>query len=470
MRKLFLILLALCLVVVALLAPSYLRYRQTRGAVPPGVRLAGLEFGNADAETVATTLQRQFSDPVAVYYGDQRILLRPALVSFEIDTSAMLAEARRHDTPAHLVRLWIGEAMGRPPAAADVPLRYRLDRDALDGWLADVAMRYDRLPQPPQALPMTLSLLPGKAGVQMDQVASRSRVLTALADPHVRTANLVLRETAAPPLKIELLAELLRARAAQFPGVIGLFLHHLPTADEAALNANVAFSAMSTMKIAVLAETYRKLNSAPDPQTAAWLAETAALAGNAAANELLALIGDGDEEAGAQTLTGSLRRLGLKNSFLVAPFDQYGPTIVTAANSRTDIETSPDPAAQTTPADMGLLLAMIVSCSEGGGTLLAAYPGQITDAECRRLLDDLKLNEVTDLIVSGLPAGTRAVHKHGYAAGVVGDVAAIWGPAGPYVLSIFLYRPGWLEWEVASETMRELAAIAWNYFMLVARQ
>ncbi len=478
MRKLLFILLTFLAITAALLAPSYLRYRQTRGVAPPGVRLAGLEFGSADAAAVTATLKRQFGEPVAVYYGDERILLRPPMVSFEVDTAAMLAEAHKYETPDHLIRLWIGEGINRPPAAVEVPLRYRVDRAGLDAWLADIAARYDRPPLPPRISAADLSILPGHGGVQMDQVASRARLLAALADPRIRTANLVLRETAAPPVKIALLAELLQTRAAQFPGIVGLFLHHLATGDEVALNADVAFSAMSTMKLAVLTETYRKLSAAPDVQTTQWINETVALAGNGAANELLGLIGDGDAEQGAQTVTDSLRRLGLRDSFMAAPYDQAGPRIVTAANSRTDpstgsgqaINTDPDPTVQTTPADMGLLLAMTVSCSEGGGTLLAAYPGQITQAECRQLVDALKLNDVTDLIVSGLPQGTRAVHKHGYAAGVVGDVAAIWGPAGPYVLVIFLDTPGWLEWDVASEAMGELARTTWDYFALVARQ
>jgi hypothetical protein len=82
----------------------------------------------------------------------------------------------------------------------------------------------------------------------------------------------------------------------------------------------------------------------------------------------------------------------------------------------------------------------------------------------------MRLNDVTALIVSGLPKGVRAIHKHGYVAETHGDVAAIWGPVGPYVLSIFLHRPGWLEWDFSSATMGELSRIAWDYFALVSRQ
>lgn len=465
MRKALLALIALVVASAILLAPSYLRYRRTRGAVPPGVRLAGMDFGSADAAMVASLLEGRFSEPVAVYVADQRVLLRPAVVGFQVDTQAMLKAARAYETPGHLVRLWLGEALQRPPAPVDVPLRYRLDRERLESWLADLASRYDRPPLPPRALTETLTIVPGRAGVQLDVAASRARVEAALTDPQVRTANLVLRESVPPPLSISLLADLLGARAAQFPGVVGLFLHHIPTGDEVAINADVAFSAMSTMKIAILVALYRHLDAPPDEQTARWVDETVAAAGNVAANHLLAQIG-GDADTGAQRVTALLQRLGLRNSYMAAAYDRPGPPVVTPANARLDPNTRPDPNVQTTPRDLGLLLQMLVECSQGGGALIAAYPGQITDGECTELLDRLKLNDVSDLIVSGLPPGTRAVHKHGYTAVTHGDAAVIWGPAGPYVLVIFLYRPPWLEWDFSSQTMGELSALAWDYFRM----
>jgi hypothetical protein len=225
---------------------------------------------------------------------------------------------------------------------------------------------------------------------------------------------------------------------------------------------------MGTMKLVILQEALRKLETAPDPRTGQLISETVSLGGVAAANELLALIGDGDAEAGVATLNRSLRKLGFPNTFMAAPFEQAGPRIKTPANSRGDIVTQPDPFVQTTPREMGLAMQMLVECSRGGGTLLAAYRDQITQAECQQLMTYLRLNPVSDLIVSGLPKGTQAVHRHGYTSDTEGDVAAIWGPAGPYVLCIFLYRAAWLEWDFASETMAELSRIVWNYYALAS--
>jgi len=470
MRRLLIFLLVCLLIGGALLTPSYLRYRNTRGAVPPGVRVGGLEFGGADEQSVTAALNRQFAEPISVYYADQRILLRPAMLDYAVDAPAILAEARALETPGHLLRVWLAAALHRPPVVVDVPLRYKLDRDKLDGWLTDLAARLDRPPTPPKALPERRMIAPGQSGRQLDISASRDRLITALNDPHTRTVNLVVRETAPPPADLALLNELLQARMAEFPGVAGLFLKHISTGDEVAINADVAYSAMGTMKLVVLQEALRALEITSDPRAGPLISQTVSLAGFDTANELLALIGDDDAAAGVAALNRSLRKLGLQNTFMAAPFDQPGPRSNTPASSRTDITTRPDPFVQTTPREMGVVMQMLVECSRGGGTLLAAYRDQITQAECQRLLASLQLNPVTDLIVSGLPKAAQAVHRHGYTSEVEGDVAAIWGPTGPYVLSIFLYRPAWLEWSFASETMGELAKITWDYFALAHAQ
>ncbi|MGC8779676.1 MAG: serine hydrolase [Anaerolineae bacterium] len=466
-RRLLLFTLPLLLIAGILLAPSYLRYMRTRGAVPPGVRVAGLEFGSADADAVADALNRRFAEPLLVYYGDQRIILRPQILDYQVDVAAILAEARSYETPGHLLRVWVAEALERPLPAVDLPLRYTLDRDRLDAWLSDLAARYDRPATPPVAAPDGLALLPGQAGRQLDLAASRDRIIAALSDPHTRTVNLIVREAAPPPPDRQLLADLLQARVDRFGGVAGLFLHHLATGQEVAINADVAYSGMGTLKLAILIETMRKLDAPLAPYTTRMISATATLAGTAAANELLTLIGDGDIDAGVATLNRSLRRLGLQNTFMAAAFERTGPTVRTPANTRRDIWADPDPYIQTTPREIGLLMQMLVECARGGGTLLAAYRDQISQAECQQIVDYLRLNEASDMILAGVPKGTQAIHRYGYAGDTRGDVAAIWGPAGPYVLSIFLYQRSWLDANLASGTMADLSKIVWSYFTLL---
>lgn len=471
MRRFMIVSAGLFVVMALFLTPAYLRYRWRAGIVPPWVRLAGLEINGADQAEVEAALTRIFAEPAALYYEDRRLILRPQAVGFQVDLAAMLAEAQAYNTPDRLFRYLIEQTLNRPFTFADVPLRYSLDQVLLDSWLADAAAANDQDPLPPQPVLESLTIAPGRPGRQLDISASRERVIAALTDPRTRSATLVVRETPPLPLTIAALQDLLQARLNLFPGIASLFLHHIPTGDEIAINADVAYAGMSTLKIAIVTELYRHLDGPPDVETSKLISETMALSGNFTANLLLGIIGDGDPNAGVRVLNESLRTLGLKNTFMAAPYDRKLaglPRIVTEANSRTDYNTEPDPYMQTTPREIGLILQMLVECSQGGGTLLAAYGDQFTPAECQQALDYMALNEVKELLPGGLPAGTRVVHKHGYVADTHGDVAAIWGPAGPYILSVFLYRPTWLEWELSNTTMRELSQAAWNYFALVS--
>jgi beta-lactamase class A len=472
MRKFLMVLAVIAVLAAALLTPSYLWYRRTAGVVPAWVRLAGLDINGASAQEVADALAQRLAEPLAVYFDDQRILLRPQSVGFQVDVGGMLAEAKKYDTTGNLLRYLVGRGIGRPPTPANVPLRYTVDQVALDNWLADVAQQHNRAPQRPQPMVSNLGISPGQPGLELDLAPSRERVIAGLANLEDRTVRLTLRESPAPAIDMKALEELLAARLEQFPGIASVFLHHIPTGEEIAINADVAYAGMSTMKILILNELYRKLDQPPGIETTKLITETMSQSGNFTANLLLRTIGDGDSDAGVRTLNQSLRELGLKNSFMATPYDRKyvtPPRVTTEANSRRDLNTNPDPYIQTTPRDIALGLEMLVSCSQGGGTLLAAYGDRYTPAECQQGLDFIALNEVKALIVEGVPEGTKVIHKHGYAADTHGDVAAVWGPDGPYVLSVFLYRPPWLEWDLSRATMRDVSQAVWNYFSTVSQ-
>ncbi len=467
MRKLLLVLLGLAAIAAALLALPYLRYRQSEGVVPAWVRFGGLEVNGATRAEVAAALQRGLDEPVAAWYGEKRVLLRPVRVGFRVDVDGMLSEAETYDTGDRLLRYLVELSLERPIRTDNVALRYTLDEAALDAWLGEVAAEHDRPPGMPEPLLESLTLAPGKPGTAMDRAAARDLIVAALANPADRTVHLPVAESPAPPMDVKALGGLLEEVLEEFPGIGSVYLHFLPTGEEIAINADVAYAGTSTLKIPIMTQVFRKLNHPPGIETTKIMTETMMHSGNFTANLMLGIIGDDDWNVGVRVMNESFKELGLPNTFMATPYDRQlpiAPRIVTEANSRTDINTQPDPYMQTTPRDIGSALQMLVACSEGGGTLIAAYGEKITQAECQQALEFMSLNEMTELLVGGLPPGTKAVHKHGYVPDTHGDVAAIWSPAGPYVLTVFLYRPTWLEWHYSNPTMQTLARATWNFF------
>jgi len=177
------------------------------------------------------------------------------------------------------------------------------------------------------------------------------------------------------------------------------------------------------------------------------------------------VIGGGDSYQGVENLTASMNYLGLLDTFVAAPYDEESAVaIVTAANSRTDITTHPDPQMQTTPLDMGLLLEMIYQCSQGGGALLAAYPDSLTVDECDQMVEWMSMNRIDSLVEAGVPVGTRVAHKQGFTGDTHADAALVFSPGGDFALVVFLYRPQWLEWDESAPLIADIATATYNYF------
>ena len=473
MRKILRVLLILVLVALALLSLPYIRYRRTAGIVPAWVRIGGLEVHGATESEAVLSLTKGLDEPLELFHGDKRLVLRPETVGFQVDAYAMLKEAQALDLPNHLVRYLVEASLERSPRTLEVPLRFSYNDVALETWLDETIAAYDRAAGAPVPVLETLTLAPGKPGLTTDRAGAKTAILAALANASNRTVRLPVAEAPPLPISVEALGTLMQARLDEFPGIGSVWLHHLPTGDEIAINADVAYAGTSTLKIPILIQVYRKLDAPPGIDTTKIISETMTYSGNFTANLMLGMIGDGNWDAGVAEMNRSFKALGMKNTFMATPYDRklaVDPRIVTEANQRTDLNTQPDPYMQTTPRDIGSSLQMLVACSEGGGTLIAAYGDKFTREQCQQALYYMSFNEMEELLVGGLPEGAKAVHKHGYVPDTHGDVAAIWGPAGPYILTVFLYRPIWLEWHYSNPTMQDLAKASWNVFQQMAEQ
>ncbi|HMN30132.1 MAG TPA: serine hydrolase, partial [Caldilineaceae bacterium] len=229
----------------------------------------------------------------------------------------------------------------------------------------------------------------------------------------------------------------------------------------------------STLKIFIAAALMERL---PNGVTAGdetvslvgqWLDYALGESNNHAANQVLAFLGNGDETAGARHITDFARSLGFVNTYMTSGFD--APSIAplsTPGNQRTDWNTDPDPNLQSSPYEMGRMLTAIYECTQDRGLLRTTYPDTITPAECAQILFYMTHDQFQELVWGGLPDKQQVwiIHKHGFAYESHSDVALVWGPSGPYVISVFLFRAGWMDWGTSNTAMKAISRLTWRFF------
>jgi hypothetical protein len=516
---------AFFLIAILAIFPLYTRFKVIAAPVPPGVHLGGLDLSDLkDAAEIRAHLEGVYSQPIAVEFAGKRLALRPQDVDFHLDVEQMVAEASQFLDGPQFIDIAMRYALGFDQQRRDVPARFMLDNQKLRAWLQTVAEENNFPPQPARALspepsvaqneqPVqeiagtalisdsalsgavnstitdTLAIseaaaseavildwewLPGTAGYTLDLDASIPRVVAALSSPERRVADLALIETPPPAPSMADLERVLDAFTASFPGFASFYVHDMVNGDEANVDGDVSFSGMSTMKIAIAAAVMRKLDGgikADDPlsyEVGQWLDYALGESNNYAANLLLRWLGDGDVTAGTRNFTEFVTSLGFSSTYMQSGYDVDTrlPERPTPGNQQSEWDTDPDTNIQSTAVEMGRILSAIYECTQGKGVLIATYPAEITPDECWQILFYMTHDQFQELVWGGLPDLTQRwiVHKHGFAFESHSDVALVWGPAGPYVVSIFLYRRGWMDWETSNNTMQQASRIIWNFF------
>jgi len=487
----------LTLILILSIFPLYTRYKASAAPIPPGVHLGGVEMGRVkDAAEAAALLDTRNTEPIAVYYGDQRLILRPQDVDYRVDVARMIADAGRFLDGPDFVDIALRNLLGLEQKRRDVPVYATASAEKLTRWLEAVAAENDHPPLPARAIPPRWDWAqessapagsapdtssgfvgavrdewrwavgaPGQA-LLMDE--SIQPILDALDSGDQREAQLVLAETPAGPPTLDDLAAVLNTFTSDFPGFAAIYVQDLATGQEGTVDVDVAFSGMSTMKVAIVTTLFSRMEGVDDVEIGQLIDYALGESNNVAANGVLRRVGNGDIFAGGQRVTEFMRGLGYVNSFIQTGYDDKSTVaqIPTAANQRTDWDTEPDTHLQSTPADMGRLLADVYRCTQAEGKLLEVYPDALTPEECKTILFYLSHDEFTELIWAGLPRPDEAwvVHKHGFVNDAHSDLALIWGPTGPYVLSVYLYRRGWMDWETSNAAMKEISRIVWSYF------
>lgn len=476
-----LIVLAVLLVIVQLVT-----YSRIRANFPAGTIIAGVPVGGLDQSEAAELLTQAYSYPVEVHYGDAVIQIRPSVVGFDLELETMLAVAdqQRVDQPfwsAFWDYLW-----NRLPTPSEVPLRASFSEERLRIYLKDeIAARYDQPASAAQPVPGSTNFSAGQSGTTLDVDRAVTLIGDAFRSPNARVVNLSIVSVSPPRPSLQNLQILLQQviDASGFDGLTELYMMDLQTGQELnfayqngeTLTPGIAFTAASTIKIPIMVSTFKRSDEPLPDNLNELITLMIERSENDPADSLMKEVMDSN--LGPLQLTQDMQDLGLDNTFLAGYFYVGAPLLqryTTTANQRSDVYTAPDSYNQTTPAEMGMLLSDIYQCSQsGGGTFAAVFPGEITQSECRQMVNFLALDEIGVLLQAGLPEGTQFAHKHGWVTdptdGVIhtiSDAGIVYSPGGNYILTIYLYHPTQVIWDTVNLMVAKLSLAVYNYYNL----
>ncbi len=457
-------------------------FSQREDALQSGLTVAGVDVSGLSQRDAVAKWEQALAQPITLYYNDSPIILNPDTVGFRPSSAAMLAEAESvSERDNGFWQRFINYLLGQEAIQEyNVPLIANYQTNLLRNFLQDIANRYDNPPGPAGYDTLTLTTFPGTAGYALDIEAALQMIDTALKDANNRSVILPVTSVAAPNPSLETLQDLIIAyldsRGFIYDGqttVASIFILDLQTGEEININGDVAFSAASTMKVPILIDFYRTLTFTPSPEEAWLMANSLLCSNNSSSNLIMQIIGGNDLFRGIASVTQTAQYLGARNTYITAPFflgiegQQLGSIPAPATNPNPNFNTNPDPFNQTTAEDLGTLFNLIYDCAQFNSGLATAYPnGEITQRECRQMLELMSANDLLRLLQGGLPPNTRISHKNGWVFDTVGDAGVVFPSNGRnYVISVFLWeQTEFQDYEKLWPIVEEISRAAWNYF------
>jgi len=484
LRLISLVLLILALILTAM---QLIRFSRVRANLPSGLKVAGVPVGTLDRQMAAQRLLEVYSYPIELRYNGVPIQMSPGSAEFQLDTDKMLAIADMQRTKRSFWAEFWDYIWGRTSTPVSVPLSYSSSEARLRLFLEEIGQRYDIPPVPAQPIPGTVNFETGTTGSALDAEGAILLIENALTSLTNRTVDLPIERTSPPRPAYETLDVLLQQtiKVSGFDGLVDIYLLDLQNAQELhfayqngellPVEPDIAFTASSIIKIPIMVSVYQRVDN-PDEETLKLMEDMVDRSGNEAADWLM----DRVMEQGRAPLTVSedMKTLGLENTFLAGYFSAGSPLLQafqTPANQRSDVNTDPDRYSQTTASDIGMLLVDLYQCAEnGGGALISAFPGTITQEECQNMIQYLVNNRLPSLLTAGLPEGTEIAHKHGWVStngiiNTVGDAGIIYSPGGNYALVVFVHHPEQVIWDSASTLIAMLSQAVYNYYNLPTR-
>ncbi len=478
--------LLLMLAASALLVYELIAFSRREQQLPAGVSVAGIPVGGLSERDAVARWERAYAEPALMLYDDgagvHPIQLHPDQVGWRISSEPMLAAALASGEEGggfwqRFLDFLLGMETSDP---RDIALVADYQANALAAFLEDVARRYDNPPGSARFDLGTLTSQPGESGVALDLPAAMQVVDAALRSAEARSISLPVRASSSqgPGLRVlqEIIVAFLDSQGFIYDGlgtVASVYVLDLLTGEEINIQGDVAFSAASTIKTPIMLEYFRHL-SAPPSADEAWLMVNSMLcSNNASSNLIMEIVGGGDIFTGISRVTRTLQSLGIRNTYISAPFylgvegQRLGSIQPPATAPNPNIVTAPDPYNQTTAEDMGALFNLLYDCAEFNSGLPVALPaGQITQRECRQMLEVASANDLERLLQGGIPPEARIAHKNGWIFDTVGDAGVVYSPNGRhYVISVFLWEETeFQDYEKLWPLVEEISRAAWNFF------
>ena len=469
---------------------SLVSYSRQRNNYPIAMTIGGVPVGGLTPAQTSQRLLEVYTSPIEIYYNDAIIHIDPGAVGFEVDIETMLAAADLSRTGGSFWGSFWDFLWNRQRTATQIPLSSSISEDRLREYLQnEIAARYDQPPGVAQPVPGGTSFLPGSPGQTLDVDRAVQLVTDALQSPSNRTVTLsFIRSTAARPT-IENLEILLKqiVTVSNFDGLIGFYMMDLQNGQEIhfaienkreiSVEPDIAFTASSTIKIPVIASYLINRGSELDAVTQDTISRVLGKSDNSATDQILERI---DQFNGPIVVTNDMESIGLQSTYLGGMFYLGAPNLIpgrqTPGNTRADVFTDPDPYSQTTPSEMGILLADIYQCAQNdGGALVAAFPDKMSQSTCQLLIDFMAEDKLGSLIQGGVPDGTLVPHKHGYVLSRDGvlhdtsDAGIVYSPGGNFVLSIYTYHPVQNIWDITNPLFVDLTRAVYNYFNITTQ-
>ena len=454
--------------------------------LPAGVTVAGINVGQLSERNAVARWERAYAEPILLVYsndlGDHPIQLHPDQVGWRISSEPMLAGALASgQLGGGFWRRFLDFLLGiELSVSEDIPLVADYQDNALEVFLRDVAARYDDPPGSATFDLETLAIYPGGSGYALDVAAAMPAVDAALRSASKRYVELPVSPHGSQELRLDTLRALiinyLDSRGFIYDGqgtVASVYILDLVSGDEINILGDVAYSAASTIKMPIIIEYFRQLNRDPSAGEAWLIVNSLLCSNNSSSNLIMEIIGGNDIFTGLRRVTDTLQSISASNTYISAPFylgvegQQLGSIQAPATAPNQSFSTEPDPFNQTTAADMGTIFSLIYDCAHYDSGLALALPqGQITQQECRRMLEVTSANDLERLLQGGIPSDTRISHKNGWIFDTVGDAGIVYSPNGRhYVISVFLWeRTEFQDYEKLWPLVEEISRAAWNFF------